>query len=218
MTYQREIGDRQGLVWAWLDLARNAARAGDRSLAADSLVAGLDLARQLGDRLSMARAFEGIATLVSATDAVLAVRMASAASALRQTIGAAQAGAPVESALATARRALGAGVYDAARAGGRALPFERAVDEALGAMTRLRQPGEKGQRRRSSEEPVTDPLTRREREVATLLAQGLTDRQIAERLVISEGTVGVHVTHILAKLDVHSRAQIAVWLVGHPAT
>ncbi len=56
------------------------------------------------------------------------------------------------------------------------------------------------------------PLTRREREVAGLVAQGLTDRQISETLVITEGTVGVHLGNIFTKLDLHSRAQLAVWV------
>jgi non-specific serine/threonine protein kinase len=47
--------------------------------------------------------------------------------------------------------------------------------------------------------------------VAGLLARGLTDRQIAEQLVITEGTTGIHVSHILAKLGFHARAQIAAW-------
>jgi non-specific serine/threonine protein kinase len=57
----------------------------------------------------------------------------------------------------------------------------------------------------------TELLTRREREVAGLIAQGLTNRQIGEALVIGERTVEMHVSNVLAKLDLSSRAQIAVW-------
>jgi DNA-binding NarL/FixJ family response regulator len=49
-------------------------------------------------------------------------------------------------------------------------------------------------------------LTPREAEILTLIAQGLTNRQIANSLFISEKTAGVHVSHIFAKLDVHNRA------------
>jgi DNA-binding CsgD family transcriptional regulator len=59
------------------------------------------------------------------------------------------------------------------------------------------------------------PLSSREREVAALLAQELTDRQIADRLVITEGTAGVHVGHILNKLGFHARTEIARWAVEH---
>lgn len=55
------------------------------------------------------------------------------------------------------------------------------------------------------------PLTRREMEVAKLIAGGLTNRQIASTLYVTEGTVATHVQHILAKLGFHSRAQIAAW-------
>jgi DNA-binding CsgD family transcriptional regulator len=58
---------------------------------------------------------------------------------------------------------------------------------------------------------VSDTLTLREREIALLLADGLSNRDIAERLVISEATVDVHVRHILAKLGFRSRAQVAGW-------
>jgi DNA-binding NarL/FixJ family response regulator len=57
------------------------------------------------------------------------------------------------------------------------------------------------------------PLTRREEEVTVLVSQGLTNRQIAEALVIAEGTAGVHVDHILTKLGFHSRTQLALWAV-----
>ena len=56
-------------------------------------------------------------------------------------------------------------------------------------------------------------LTPREREVAELVAGGLSNRQIAERLVISERTAEAHVEHIRAKLDCRSRAQVAAWFV-----
>jgi len=54
-----------------------------------------------------------------------------------------------------------------------------------------------------------DLLTPREREVTVLIAQGWrTNQQIAERLVIAEGTAGVHVQNVLHKLGLHSRWQI----------
>ncbi|MBI3960299.1 MAG: AAA family ATPase [Chloroflexi bacterium] len=56
-------------------------------------------------------------------------------------------------------------------------------------------------------------LTRREREVALLIAQGKSNRAIAETLILSERTVEDYVTHILAKLGFSARTQIAVWVV-----
>jgi DNA-binding CsgD family transcriptional regulator/tetratricopeptide (TPR) repeat protein len=57
-------------------------------------------------------------------------------------------------------------------------------------------------------------LTPREREVAALVARGLTNLQVAEELTISERTVEGHVERILGKLGFRSRAQIAAWLAG----
>jgi DNA-binding NarL/FixJ family response regulator len=56
-------------------------------------------------------------------------------------------------------------------------------------------------------------LTPREIDVVRLVAQGMTNRHIAEALVIAEGTAEKHVGNILAKLDLASRAQLAVWAV-----
>ena len=58
-------------------------------------------------------------------------------------------------------------------------------------------------------------LTRRGREVVALVARGLSNREIADQLVLSERTVEAHVTHVLSKLGVRSRAQAAVWTVEH---
>ncbi|MFW6075463.1 MAG: helix-turn-helix transcriptional regulator [Chloroflexota bacterium] len=57
-----------------------------------------------------------------------------------------------------------------------------------------------------------DVLTRREREVATLVAQGLSNQQIAAELFIGERTVETHVGNILSKLDFRSRTQVAAWM------
>jgi DNA-binding CsgD family transcriptional regulator len=58
-------------------------------------------------------------------------------------------------------------------------------------------------------------LTRKELEIAQLVSEGLTNREIADRLVISERTVDNHVQHILTKLDFHRRSQIAAWWAEH---
>ena len=57
------------------------------------------------------------------------------------------------------------------------------------------------------------PPTRREREVAALIARGLTNRQIAAKLVIAERTADTHVANILGKLGFAARAQVAAWAV-----
>jgi adenylate cyclase len=59
----------------------------------------------------------------------------------------------------------------------------------------------------------TGPLTERELEVVALIVRGYSNREIAEALVIAEGTAVRHVANILNKLGLHSRAQVAVWAV-----
>ena len=56
-----------------------------------------------------------------------------------------------------------------------------------------------------------DPLSPRERQIAALVADGLSNREIATTLVISERTAQNHVQHILGKLGFANRAQIAAW-------
>lgn len=62
-------------------------------------------------------------------------------------------------------------------------------------------------------EQLPPALSRRQREVALLIARGLTNRRIAQEFSISERTVTTHVNHILAKLGATSRAQVAAWIV-----
>jgi predicted ATPase/DNA-binding CsgD family transcriptional regulator len=66
-------------------------------------------------------------------------------------------------------------------------------------------------------EPDYAPLTRREWQIAEAVAQGLTNRQIANKHVIAQRTAEGHVEHILTKLGFHSRAQIASWVTEQRA-
>jgi DNA-binding NarL/FixJ family response regulator len=74
---------------------------------------------------------------------------------------------------------------------------------------------ERSARRRAT--GIPGGLTPREREVLYLVAQGLANRTIAERLVIGERTVETHVTHLLGKLGCANRTQLAAWAVAHDA-
>jgi len=68
----------------------------------------------------------------------------------------------------------------------------------------------------NSEEPRADRLTRREEEVALLVARGLTNRQIASELTLSRRTIDNHVANIFKKLGLDSRSQVATWLEERP--
>jgi DNA-binding NarL/FixJ family response regulator len=67
------------------------------------------------------------------------------------------------------------------------------------------------------QDPGLEQLTEREREVLRLIAAGLNNREIAERMVISEKTVKTHVSSILSKLDLEDRTQAAIWALKHEA-
>jgi DNA-binding NarL/FixJ family response regulator len=58
----------------------------------------------------------------------------------------------------------------------------------------------------------TAPLTRRQFQIAELISQGLSNEAIAERLVLTPGTVGNHVGHILRRLGATNRTQVAAWV------
>ena len=62
------------------------------------------------------------------------------------------------------------------------------------------------------EERATENISDREKDVLSLIAQGLTNREIAERLVISENTARNHVSRILEKLGMTRRSELAAWV------
>lgn len=66
---------------------------------------------------------------------------------------------------------------------------------------------------RNAEEAVVEELTEREREVTRLIALGRSNREIADELVISEKTVKTHVSHILEKLNLQDRTQLAIFAI-----
>ncbi|GGL42006.1 hypothetical protein GCM10011588_65950 [Nocardia jinanensis] len=102
-----------------------------------------------------------------------------------------------------ARESSGDRRFDVAYERGQAMDMETAVAYAL---------GEKATDRAARSGPVVK-LTKRERQVAELVARGLSNKQIATKLVVSPRTAQGHVENILAKLGFTSRAQIAAWIV-----
>jgi DNA-binding NarL/FixJ family response regulator len=170
----------------------------------------------LGDPTQVAPCLESLArAVVGLGRARSAATILGAADALRERIaGPAQ---PVyvfrlERTTAAARAALGAAAFEAAWSRGRTLTPEQAVACALDgsdSVTDATAPA------RAPTPEVASPLTRREREVASLIARGASNRQIARELVIAERTAERHLENILAKLGLQSRTQVALWAVEH---
>lgn len=193
-------------------LGQLALRRGDLTAARAHLEGDLRLRLETRDAGGTCEAIEVLACVAAAEGKPeRAMRLAGAAAALRTASARTIPQARVierEARLEPARRALSVETAAAAWAEGATMSLEQAIAYAL-------EPAAEAARAspaRAHKGLPTDPLTPREREVAILLARGLTNREIAAELVIAEGTAGIHVDHILAKLGFHSRAQVAAWV------
>jgi non-specific serine/threonine protein kinase len=212
-TY-RKMGDSFMLAQQLSRLGRAAANNGNHEAAARFIGEGLPLAQELGSGLLSAICLDGLAAVYGAkAEGTRAARLGGAAEALRLAIGATLSPtdrAELEHHLATARATLDAVSWEAAWAEGRAMTPEQAAEYALSEV-RASLPAAPSPERPPAGEP-TAKLSRREEELAELLARGLTNRQIAKELVLSERTVENHVSNILKKLKLSSRSEVAAWV------
>jgi non-specific serine/threonine protein kinase len=232
LTLARRVGSKWGAAVALMDLGIVASAQGAVGRAAGFCLEGLTLFRDLGDRWGMARGLHTLGRLAATIgEAERAARLYVAASHLRETIGAPpRLSEQSEHArdLAAVRATLGEQAF-AALAVDQTMAPEAAIAYALSAEwpaaedlpSRPEVRGVASQSSRSiqptlpSQPTQSTGLSRRELEVAVLLAQGLTNRLIAAQLVVSEWTIDSHVRHILTKLGFRSRAQVATWAVEH---
>jgi DNA-binding CsgD family transcriptional regulator/tetratricopeptide (TPR) repeat protein len=211
LPIMREFGCGEGFAGALYGLARAAHARGDDVRARDVCLEAVLLYQRVGVLHDLTACLELLAGLAVCTQPAHAAFVFAAAEAQRRAMGAtlpAVDRARRERAVAIARGALGRARFVAATVAGRAAPLSEVVERVRNVAATLTVPRAPG--------ALSDPLTRREREVATLVARGLTNRQIAESLVISERTVDTHVANIFSKLELKTRAQVAVWCVGHP--
>ncbi len=210
LAVSRRVGFKRYIAWALHHLARVARAQGEHRLARAYEEESLASAIQRGDKPGIVECVEGLAGLaVELSDWTRAARLAGAVEAQREALGNPRPRAyhrGHERDLAAVRAALGERSFGKQWTAGRGLRLEDAVAEA-------REPAAAGRGSSAPPRERFDPLTGREREVAVLVARGFGSRRIAAELVIAEGTVRVHVEHILSKLDLHSRAQLASWTV-----
>ncbi len=209
VAMRRALGDTGGLALSLAKLGEVLASMGDARTAQHLLGESLTLERALGDRSGMAFVLERFATAaVAAGRARQALRFAAAAEGLREAIGvplSPAARAKQEQWVAAVRAELAPEIGSAEWEQGRRMT----LDEVAADASQFADP------RRSTPQAgdTAGHLTTREREVAVLLAQGLSNRDIAERLVVSERTAENHVQRVLNRLGLRSRAHVAAWVV-----
>jgi DNA-binding NarL/FixJ family response regulator len=207
----RERGYKGGLEFVLDNLGWAALLQGDPKRARSYYRESLMLCKELGDKIVASESLEGLACIAGAEgEALRAARLFGAAEALREAV--ASQHTPEEDALrqpylATARMLLGRVSWEEAWVDGRAMSMEQAIEYALSEEKPLTPPSPEWESPSSSDEPPS--LTPREKEVAVLVGRGLTNRQIAQELVLSVHTVHHHVTNILKKLNLSSRQQVA---------
>ncbi|WP_330255853.1 LuxR C-terminal-related transcriptional regulator [Nocardia sp. NBC_00565] len=207
-----ELADQRGERWTkscslWA-LGYDQYVRGECDKAAESTRAALEIQREFNDHVGAALMMESLAWIAAAGGEYRqAARLLGAVGSVWRRIGTSIAafgphlGAQHSACEHTLTRSLPQAVQRAERTRGAALDHTQAIMYALDPSQTAQEPDEQGD----------IMLTARERQVAELVAQGLSNRQIAQRLVVSPRTVDRHLENILCKLGYSSRAQIAAW-------
>jgi predicted ATPase/class 3 adenylate cyclase/DNA-binding CsgD family transcriptional regulator len=205
------IGNRFMATKARLTLGRLAAARGEWTPAREHVLAQLDACVEGGHATYVPGCLDALAEVAAGLGADEdAVRLFAAAERARAEIGIARVPpeaehwAAIDAAL---REALGQEAYEAARAEGAELSTADALEWARRARgPRLRPPG------------GWESLTPTELKVVELVAQGLTNPQVAERMFISKETVKTHLAHVFRKLGVRGRAELSARSVERQKT
>lgn len=205
LAVAREAEDDYGVIGGLYTRGWLETMAGDRERARRTFLEALELTEE-SDLLSVAQQIEGIAANVP--DARAAMTLFGGAAKLRQELL-----APVhrpwsiwlEPAIAAARDGVAQDVAVAAWGAGNGLTPPQLVSKARAAVGGEALP-------QSGALKGAGGLSRRERQVAELVAGGSSNKEIAERLFLSERTVESHVDHILGKLNFNSRARVSGWV------
>jgi len=216
----KEMKQQHGTALSLYALAEVAAAGGDSARSQALYKQGVGVARESGDKRAIPSGLEGLAAAVAAQgNYIWAAHLWGAAEVLREAIGTPLPPVervPYHRAVAAARTQLGEQAFATAWAEGRTLSPEQAL--ATPGQVALPAPTQ-GERSSSpttaSPPPYPDGLTAREVEVLRVVAQGLTNEQVAERLVISPRTVDTHLTSIYGKIGVSSRVAATRYAIEH---
>jgi serine/threonine-protein kinase PknK len=181
---------------------------GDHRSAQLLLKESLRLEQLMAERLGIGASLEALAWIEAATDPERAAVLMGAAQNEWDRIETSIHTMPgldarQEASVAAARASIGDEAFDRAWSRGRSL------DQASATAFGLEETRRSASIARST---ARDVLTRRERQIAELIREGLSNKEIADRLVISRRTAEAHVEHILTKLGFTSRTQVAAWV------
>jgi DNA-binding CsgD family transcriptional regulator len=206
----RATGDLYALQMMALNLGSAWLVTGNLGASKPALTEALRIARQIDDRVSLVYLLAFLAYHAALSrEATLAARLLGATHTARATtaitlLPQVDLALPAVEELAVAT--LGAARFEAELTAGRQLTRAAAITLALGEAA--------GADATARQAKTPSPLSAREAAVAALVADGLTNKQIASRLFLSERTVDSHVRNILNKLGGNSRAQIATWVTA----
>ena len=207
----RETGDTYGLEMLLINLGSAALLARELDQAQPLLAEALRISDEIDDRVAQYILLDLLGChAASSGRARRAAQLLGAAEAVRTGVGATliPTVAPlVAGAEASAIAALGASTFEAEFDAGKRLSRDAAIGTALGEPAHVVVAA-------TPDDASVAPLAKREADVARLVAEGLSNKQIGVRLFISERTVDSHVRSILNKLGFNSRAQIAGWMAS----
>jgi predicted ATPase/DNA-binding CsgD family transcriptional regulator len=212
LAISREIGERQAITSALYTLAILAQTGGNDERAKNLFEEGLRLSAELGNEADVAHCLEGLASMYGAEGKIArAARLWGAEEALLEKLEDTVYSYVPDRVLhrrqvAAARSRVDEAAWTAAWTEGRVMSLEQAVEYAL------------------EQEPVSDPavpepylagLSAREVDVVRLVATGLTNAEVAEKLFLSSRTVDWHMGSIYRKLAVHSRVEATRFAAEH---
>ena len=209
----REVGDKGVVAAALLGLGIATTLRGEPDEASTPLKESLTIELELENKGNVAENLEGLAEAAGASRQDLrAARLWGAAEALREEMGVRWGAAERllhEPQLLAARSRIHQAIWETGFAEGETMGLEHAVDYALLEEESTAASSQAPDQPSIHEQPPT--LTAREGEVAAMVARGLSNRQIAQELYLSERTIEHHVSKTLRKLGLASRTEIAAW-------